>query len=342
MEFKDYYATLGVTKNASEKEIKQAFRKLARKLHPDVNPGDKNAETRFKEINEAYEVLGDKAKRQKYDELGANWRMYEQAQQAGGGDPFAGGAWNINFGGAGGGFRTMTPDEMQDLFGDEDPFSDFFKTFFGGAQGRPFDAAQGRPFDSAQGRRQGRATRTRAGHDVEQEIELSLEEAFRGTTRRLGLRHDGQLRTVDVRIPAGVREGSRVRVAGEGQVGAGGAASGDLYLRVRLAPHARFERKGQDLYTRVTVPLTTAVLGGEVDVPTLAGRSLRLKIPSTTQPGQVFRLRGHGMPLIGKAEQRGDLYATIEVQLPRELSPEERAHYEALANLEKKQTARSA
>jgi curved DNA-binding protein len=333
MEFKDYYATLGVTKNASAKEIKQAYRKLARKFHPDVNPGDKSAETRFKEINEAHEVLGDKEKRQKYDELGANWRMYEQAQQAGAGDPFGGGAWNINVGGGGGGFRTMSAEEMQDLFGDADPFSDFFKTFFGGA---------GEPTRRSAGSR-GRATRARTtGHDVEQEIDLSLEEAFRGTTRRLGLRHDGQLKTVDVRIPAGVREGSRVRVAGEGQTGTSGGASGDLYLRVRLAPHARFERKGQDLYTRVAVPLTTAVLGGEVEVPTLSGGSLRLKIPSTTQPGQVFRLRGHGMPAIGKPDERGDLYATIDVQLPRELTREERAHYEALANLEKKEPARSA
>jgi len=336
MEFKDYYATLGVTKNASDKEIKQAYRKMARKFHPDVNPGDKASETRFKEVAEAYEVLGDKAKRKKYDELGANWRMYEQAQQSGGGDPFSGGAWNIHFGGGeGGGYRTMSPDEMQDLFGgDSDPFSDFFKTFFGGGGG-------GEQTRRAAGPR-GRATRSRAGHDVEQEIELSLEEAFRGATRRLALRHDGHVKTVDVRIPAGVREGSRVRVAGEGQIGAAGAASGDLYLRVRLAAHPRFERKGQDLYTRVAVPLTTAVLGGEVDVPTLSGGSLRLKIPSTTQPGQVFRLRGHGMPAIGKPDERGDLYATIEVQLPRELTREERAHYEALANLEKKEPARSA
>ena len=332
MEFKDYYATLGVTKNASEKEIKQAFRKLARKFHPDVNPGDKAAETRFKEINEAYEVLGDKEKRRKYDELGANWRMYEQAQQAGAGDPFGGGAWNVHFGGGqgGGGFRTMSAEEMQDLFGDENPFSDFFNTFFGG----------GEPSRRSTGSR-GRPSRARAGHDVEQEIDLSLEEAFRGTTRRLGLRHDGQLKTVDVRIPAGVREGSRVRVAGEGQLGTGGAASGDLYLRVRLTPHAQFERKGHDLYTRVKVPVTTAVLGGEVDVATLSGSSLRLRIPSTTQPGQVFRLRGHGMPAIGRPEDKGDLYATVDVQLPRDLSGEERKHYEALASLERKEAARS-
>src|SRR5436190_2006348 len=253
MDFKDYYSTLGVAKTASEKEIKQAYRKLARKHHPDVNPGDKAAESRFKEINEAYEVLGDPAKRKKYDELGANWRMYEQAgagQDAGGGFP-GGGAWNVHFGGQGsqggqGGFRTMTEDEMREMFGDADPFSDFFHTFFGG----------------------------------------------------------------------------------------GGAQAGDLYLRIRMAPHPEFERKGRDLYTRVSIPLTTAVLGGEVDVKTLGGKSLRLKIPPTTQNGQVFRLKGHGMPAVGKSGETGDLYATVEAQLPKTLTPEQKKHFDELRKLE--------
>jgi DnaJ-class molecular chaperone len=320
MEFKDYYSTLGVTKNSTEKEIKQAYRKLARKFHPDVNPGDKAAESRFKEINEAYEVLGDPEKRKKYDELGANWRMYEQAQQ----QPGGAGAWNFNFGGGGpAGFRTMTEEEMQDLFGGSDPFSDFFKTFFGGGATR-----------AESGRRPRGRGRSRLGRDVEQEIELSLEEAQQGVTRRLSIKHDGHARTVDVRIPAGVSDGSRVRVAGEGEHGAGGAASGDLYLRVRLRPHPTFERKGRDLHTRVAVPVTTAVLGGEAEVPTLSGRPLRLKIPAGTQTQQVFRLRGHGMPAIGKPDDRGDLYATVEVQVPRNLSAEQRRHYEALAKLE--------
>jgi len=320
MEFKDYYATLGVTKAASDKEIKQAYRKLARKFHPDVNPGDKAAEARFKDINEAYEVLGDPAKRSKYDELGANWRQYEQAGAQGGASPFGGG-WNVNTGGAPGGYRTMTQEEMEGLFGDTNPFSDFFTTFFGGSGG-------------AAGSRTGRGAkiRPRGGRDVEHELELTLDEAYQGTTKRLALERGGASRTVDVRIPAGVSDGSRVRVAGEGEPGAGGGPAGDLYLRLRLAPHPVFERKGQHLHTTVVVPVPTAVLGGEVDVPTMAGKSVRLKIPSFTQNGQVFRLKTYGMPARGTHPQ-GDLYARVEVQVPTALTAEEREHYEALAKL---------
>ena len=328
MEFKDYYATLGVQKSASGKDIKQAFRKLARKYHPDVNPGDKAAEARFKEINEANEVLSDPDKRRKYDELGANWRAYEQAGAAGGGSPF--GTWSANMGGgAPGGFRTMTADEMREMFGEGDPFSDFFHTFFGGAMGGDEEAGARRGRSRARAARQGR--------DVEQEIELSLEDAFHGTTRRLAITHDGQARTVDVRIPAGVNDGSRVRIAGEGEIGSGGAKSGDLYLRIRLAPHPRYDRKGKDLYTKVHVALTTAVLGGETDVQTLAGRTLRLKVPASTQNAQTFRLKGHGMP--ASKGDPGDLYATVDVQLPKTLSPEQRRHFEALAALDKESTS---
>ena len=332
MEFKDYYSTLGVTKASTEKEVKQAYRKLARKLHPDVNPGDKAAESKFKEINEAYEVLGDPAKRKKYDELGANWRMYEQAQAQGGANPFAVGQWNVDMGGGGrqGGFRTMTQEEMEDLFGDQNPFSDFFTTFFGGGGGgaEAFGSAAG-----ARAGRQARATRHRAGRDLEHEIELSLEEAYNGAMRRLTLKQDGHSRTVDVRIPAGVGDGSRVRVTGEGEQGAGGGKSGDLYLRIRQIPHPVFERNGHDLNVKVQVPVTTAVVGGEAEVPTITGKPARLRIPATTQNGQVFRLRGYGMPAVGKPENKGDLYARIEVQLPTQLSEEERTHYEALAKL---------
>src|SRR3982751_212304 len=192
MDFKDYYATLGVPKTATAKEIKQAFRKLARKHHPDVNPGDKAAESKFKEMNEAYEVLGDPAKRKKYDELGANWRAYEQAggpQGPGGFDPSQFGGWNVNFGGGGGGrggtgYRTMTQEEMNEMFGGENPFSDFFQTFFGGGSDPRAGEARGRG-----GRARG--PRARAGRDVEQELELPLEDVFSGTTRRFSIQHDG-------------------------------------------------------------------------------------------------------------------------------------------------------
>jgi curved DNA-binding protein len=329
MEFKDYYATLGVPKTASAKEIKQAFRKMARKYHPDVNPGDKSAESRFKEINEAYEVVGDADKRKKYDELGSNWKMYEQAQRGGGGTGFDPSQWGGNFGGGSSGagqgsYRTMTAEEMRDLFGNEDPFSDFFHAFFSG--GEPEMRGRG-------GRAGSRASGRRQGRDLEHPLELSIEDAYRGATRRLSVEHDGQTRNVDVRIPAGVGEGSRVRVSGEGEQGAGGGGSGDLYLRIHITPDARFERKGQDLHAKVRVPVTTAVLGGEADVASAAGKPIRLRIPPGTQNGQVFRLRGKGMPRVGKPDEFGDLYATVEAELPRELTSEERSHYEALAKL---------
>ena len=324
MEFKDYYKTLGVAKTATAKEIKQAFRKLARKLHPDVNPGDKTAEARFKEVNEAYEVLGDPEKRKKYDELGANWRMYEQAGAQPGAGPFGGG-FNVGGTGGRGGFRTMTQEEMEELFGDANPFSDFFTTFFGGGMG-------GGGVRSG-GARGGGGVRQRAGRDIENEIELSLEDAYNGTTQRLALTHDGHRRTVDVRFPAGVVTGSRVRVSGEGEQGVGGAQAGHLYLRVRLTPHPTFELKDRDLHVRVAVPATTAVLGGEADVQTLSGKPARLRIPPLTQNGQVFRLKGYGMPAVGKPDEKGDLYARVDVQLPTQLSAEEREHYEALRRL---------
>ncbi|MDH4064034.1 MAG: DnaJ domain-containing protein, partial [Acidobacteriota bacterium] len=232
MDFKDYYAVLGVQKTATEKEIKQAFRKLARKFHPDVNPGDKGAEARFKEVTEANEVLSDPAKRRKYDELGANWRAYESA---GPGGPFGGAAgpgpgrdWSSS--GGGGGFRPMTDDEVSEMFGGgESPFSDFFQTFFGGAgRAQSERRARGRP-------------RQQSGRDIEHEFELDLDAAARGSVQRLSLRHDGEARSVEVRIPAGVTDGSRVRVPGEGGRGAGGGASGDLFLRIRLRPHPAYQ-----------------------------------------------------------------------------------------------------
>lgn len=314
MEYKDYYSVIGVPKTASEDEIKRAYRKLARKHHPDLNPGDKGAETKFKEINEAHEVLGDPERRRKYDELGANWRAYEQ-QGTGGRDTAS------KARGGQGQYRTMSPDEMQDLFGGADPFSDFFHTFFAGAA------------EPAGPGRRGRSAKPRRGEDVAALADLTLEDAFRGTTRLVSLSRQGREETVEVRIPAGVKDGARVRAAGEGATAPSGGTAGDLYLSVRVLPHSRFERRGQDVHARIAVPVTTAVLGGEVSVPTLSGSTLRLKIPELTGAGRVFRLRGHGMPTVGKPDERGDLYATVEVPIPTSLSLEERQHYEALRAL---------
>jgi DnaJ-class molecular chaperone len=308
MEFKDYYAILGVPKTATDDEIKRAYRKLARKHHPDLNPGDKTAEARFKELNEANEVLGDPEKRRKYDELGANWRMYENQPPP----PRGGFA-----AGPGGGFRTVTPEEMDDLLG-QSGFSDFFSTFFGGAG------------PTRTGGRRARANRPRRGPDVEAIAEITLEEAFAGTTRRVAVTRGGKDHTVEIRIPAGIHEGARIRAAGEGSEGASGGPAGDLFIEIHVQPHARFDRRGQDLHTKVAVPVTTAVLGGEIVVPSLSGSTLRLRIPEMTAAGRVFRLRGHGMPDVRKSGERGDLYAAVEIQIPSSITPEEKQHYEAL------------
>ncbi len=321
MEFKDYYATLGVAKDASEADIKRAYRKLARQYHPDLNPGDKSAEARFKAVNEANEVLGDPDKRRKYDELGANWRAYDHAPPPGQGA----GGWTPPFSGAPGGYRTMTPEEMEELFGGQggqDPFSDFFHTFFGGA-------TQGR----RTGGRAGRTPRGGRGMDVEHPIDLTLEEAFTGTSRRLVTTRDGKERAVEVRIPAGVKDGARVRAAGEGAAAPRGGRAGDLYLTVRILPHPRFERRGLVLHVSLDIPVTTAILGGEVDVPTLGGSSVRLRVPPLTDHGRLFRLKGHGMPAVGKPDERGDLYGRVAIRIPSHLTDEERRHYEALRAL---------
>jgi DnaJ-class molecular chaperone len=212
---------------------------------------------------------------------------------------------------------------MEELLGGSGGgFSDFFTTFFGG----------GGTANGDERRTRGRS-RTRIGADLEHPVQLSLDEAYHGALRRISLKHDGHTRAIDVRIPAGVRDGARVRVSGEGEPGASGGRAGDLYLRVQVLPHGRFERHGDDLTTRVEVPLTTAVLGGEAVVATLAGSTVRLKVPPTTQNGQKFRVKGQGMPVPGKPDERGDLYVVADVQLPRSLTPQARAHYEALAQL---------
>lgn len=316
MEFQDYYATLGVTKTATDAEIKKAYRKLARQLHPDLNPGSKTAEAKFKALNEANDVLSDPEKRRKYDELGSNWRAGNPPPSPGGGGPRRRS-------------RTVTPDEMRDMFGAggasrEDPFSDFFHTFFGGGAATETDH-----------RHAGRTSRAFKGRDIEQPIDLTLEEAFLGASRRLQTERHGKLKSVEVRIPAGIREGSRIKVAGEGEPAPNlDGQPGDLFLIVRLAPHPRYDRRGNDLYIKVPVAVTTAVLGGEISVPTLAGTVLRLRIPEMTGGGRVFRLKGHGMPVARSTDERGDLYATVEVVLPTALTAETKALYEQLRALE--------
>lgn len=318
MEFKDYYKTLGVQKNATSAELKKAFRRLARKYHPDVNRGDDAAEQRFKEINEAHEVLADPETRRKYDELGSNWKAYERTHATGPG-PFSGSPWPFP-----GGSRTVSEEDLRNSFG-AGSFSDFFETFFRGSSGNA--PSPGR-------------TARRRGRDIEHELRLHLEQAYAGVTQRLTLSAGGQNRNLDVRIPPGVDEGSRVRVAAEGHPGSNGARAGDLFLCIKLSPHPVFERKGRDLYMDANIPLTTAILGGEIEIAVISSKQVRLKIPSTTQQGQVFRLHGHGMPSLRKRSAPGHLYVTAKIQLPTHLTDKAKSHYEALAALEDSERAK--
>ncbi len=323
---KDYYSILGVNRNASEREIKQAYRRLARQYHPDVNPGDKSAEGKFKQINEAYEVLSDKEKRRKYDLFGDQWQYADQFAQA---------------------HRQQTP------FGDfgKGGYTEF--RFGEGDLGSLFD-------DLLRGFGAGTSSRRvhpRRGQDVESPVEVTLDEAYRGASRVISFKVEeacsvcggsgsiqnvpcsvcrgsgrvARLKRLEVKIPPGVRDGSRVRVAGKGGPGYGGGKSGNLYLVVSVKPHQIFERKGDDLHVEVAVPLTVAVLGGGVKVPTLKGR-LELRIPPETQNGRTFRLTGQGMPHLGNASY-GDLLARVKVALPTKLSPQEKELFEQLSKL---------
>ena len=339
MEYKDYYKILGVARGASADDIKKAFRKLARKYHPDVNPGDKKAEAKFKEINEAYEVLSDSEKRNKYDTLGPNWQ--EQFGPSG-------------FGGFGNGngtrrsYSTSGRGSQEAQF-DPNNFSDFFETLFGRSNG----------FGSAGSRTGGTSgmggtgmrgdMRRRTGEDIEQPVEVTLQEAFMGGVRTFNIQSTEECPTchgtgevngktcstcggqgmvprnkrIQVKIPAGVDNGSKIRVAGEGQPGIGGGPRGDLFLVIAVKPDAAFERKGDDLYEDVDVDLVTVMLGGEAAVPTLDGRRLMLTIPAETQNGRTFRLAGRGMPHL-RGEGSGNLFARVRVVLPTHLTSEER------------------
>ena len=314
--FQDYYATLGVAKTATQKEIKAAFRKLARKHHPDLNQNDPSAEQRFKEVNEAHEVLGDPEKRKRYDEVGPRWREYEAWEKAGkpGQPPFGGGQGGVPFGGAGGAeYRTVSPEELEEMFGDSAPFSDFFQSMFGGGGGtaRRSTRTSGRA----------RQPQPRRGGDVEGTAEISLAEAFTGTTRTIEITdHTGQSRRIEVTIPPGVADHARVRAAGQGGRGSDGAAAGDLFVQVQIRPDRRFIREGDTLRTTVEVPLDVAILGGEVAVPTARGTTVRLTVPAGTQNGAKLRLRGLGMPHL-RGGGAGDLIAEVSVRLPAQITP---------------------
>jgi curved DNA-binding protein len=312
MDYKDYYKILGVLRNASEKEIKRAYRRLARQYHPDRNPGDKKAEERFKEINEAQEVLTDPDRRAKYDRLGAQWHQWQRM----GRDPreFDFSRWHVA--GGSGPTHGAWRGDLDDLFGGGGGFSDFFQSIFGGMGGQP------------RGRGQRAQPQVGRGHDYEQPVEITLEEAYHGTHRVLEV----DAGRFEVRIPQGVRTGSKVRAAGKGSPGVGGGPPGDILLKISVLPHQVFRRKGDDLHCEVAVGLYTALLGGEARVPTMKG-SVRLTIPPETQAGRTFRLRGQGMPLLRSREQHGDLLVNVKVALPQRLTERERQLFQELARL---------
>jgi len=330
MAAKDYYEVLGVSRKATEKELKQAYRKLARKYHPDVNAGDKSAEAKFKEINAAYEVLSDPENRKKYDQFGDNWQYADQFAQAGRQSGPHG-----DFARQGG----YTIFDYGDLGSEAGDFGDIFSNLFGGRGARTT------------------SRRPRRGQDIDHPIEVTLEEAYHGSTRIIELQAESPCdvcggkgaianapcyacrglgrvlkpQRLEVKIPAGVKDGSRVRVAGKGGSGYGGGSSGDLYLVVSVKSHHLFQRKDNDLHVEVPVFMTDAILGDEVEVPTLKGK-VSLKIPPETQNGKVFRLTGQGMPRMG-ATKKGDLFAKVRVVLPTNLTEKEKELFHELKEL---------
>ncbi len=295
MDYKDYYQILGVPRNASANDIKGAYRKLAMQYHPDRNPGDKQAEERFKEMNEAYQVLSDPQKRARYDQLGAD---YSKWQQQGNPGNFNWGQWTAQ---PGSGYQQVN---INDLFGDA-TFSDFFRSIFGG-MAEP---------QTVRGRGRGRAPAIQEP----QPVTISLKEAYTGTTRAL----QAGKRRMEVKLPAGADNGTKIRVAGAGPVGADGNPS-DLYLVLDVAEDPEFERDGNDLHTQVTIDVFQAILGGEAEVRTLTGKVV-LTIPPGTQPEQVFRLAGRGMPQLKTPGVKGDLYVLVKVQIPRELNTQQKS-----------------
>lgn len=303
MDYKDYYKILGVERKANADEIKKAYRKLAMKYHPDRNPGDKQAEERFKEFNEAYQVLSDEQKRARYDQLGSS---YSDWQRRGAPGNFNWGDWTAQQQG-----QSASQVNINDLFGDG-TFSDFFRSIFGG-------------MGNVSMRNEMPGSRSRMAPQYQQQVSISLKEAFQGTSRQL---KTGE-RTMEVKIPAGARTGTKVRVAGAGPQGADGRPT-DLYLLVEVADDPLFERDGNDLHTQARIDIFTASLGGETRVDTLSGRVL-LTIPAGTQPDQVFRVAGRGMPQLKNPQVKGDLYVRIKVQVPKQLTAKQKKLLEEAA-----------
>ncbi|MFC0427052.1 DnaJ C-terminal domain-containing protein [Chryseobacterium scophthalmum] len=303
MAYIDYYKILGVDKSATQDDIKKAYRKQARKLHPDLNPNDKEAEKQFKELNEANEVLSNPENRAKYDKYGENWKHgeeYEKAQQQQR-QQYQGGNYGGGFSGAD--------------FGEGEDFSDFFQSMFGGAGGGFGRSSRG----SASGKFK--------GQDVQAELNLNLKDA--ATTHQQTFDINGK--KVRITIPAGVYDGQQIKLKGHGNPGVNGGPSGDLYITFNINPDPNFERVGDDLKTKVTIDLYTAVLGGEVTVNTLDG-SVNLKVKPGIQNGTTVRLKGKGFPVYKKEEQFGDLFATYDVKLPTDLTDKQKELFEQLKN----------
>ena len=312
MEYKDYYKVLGVDKNASSADIKKAYRKLAMKYHPDRNPGNKSAEEQFKEINEANDVLSDAKKRAKFDQLSNSYNSWQQA----GGQPGSF-RWEDLYGSGGGGGTRVDVNDLGEMFGDMGGFSDFFRTFFGGGMA-------GQPGGSR--RRSPAYAPPRQPTIYEQKVPVSLYEAYHGTTRLMDI--NGAKK--EIKIPAGVKTGTKIRAAGAGPADAGGTAS-DIHLIVEVTRDPRFTFKGSDLVTEKKIDLATAVLGGEVKVETFGGDVL-LNIPAGTQPGQMFRLSGRGMPDLKKKDKFSNLMVRVDVKIPKDLTDEQKKFFKEMKN----------
>ncbi len=330
MKYQNYYKILGVPESASEKEIKKAFRKGARKFHPDVNPDDSQAEENFKKLNEAYQVLSNPEKRKKYDQFGSQWKQYNQS----GGKPgdFNWSQWTErppNDRRSRSKTRQVSPEEFEQIFGQgSGGFSDFFETLFGASAAQSAHSGTGfqqrdtyRPFQESRS--------TQQAQDLETTVKISLEEAFHGTSRVIQKNSSDK---VKAKIPPGVRTGSRVRLKGKGQSGLGSKPAGDLYLNIEVAPHPDFERNGDDLQIFVPVDIYILLLGGNIEVKTLE-KKVKLDIPQETQNQTRFRLRGLGMPKLNQKNIRGDIYVQVSAVLPENLTDEEREHFSTLQNL---------